>query len=363
MFPKSDRLLGFEALIRWQHPLRGLLLPGMFIALLDRHPLAITLGDWVIETALAQLARWSAQGLHTMVSVNIDALQLLDPDFGDRLQQQLRQQPTVLSSQLELEILETGALENIAHVSALIARLQGMGLQCALDDFGTGYSSLTFLKQLTAHTLKIDQSFVHGMLDDAEHATIVNSVLGLARNFERCALAEGIETEFHGRSLIEFGCEYGQGYAIARPMPAADVPNWLAQWHTPESWASSHPVGPRDIPILLAEVELRAWLKQLHACLVLHKPTSPAIDSHACRFGQWLNRPATRQRFDHHPYFAHIESIHESMHRRAEQLLARFHADPSADVKTELAILDAIGQNILDELHQLRRAHLDEGAF
>ncbi len=258
----SGRVVGFEALIRWQHPAHGLLAPGKFIPLINGHALAITLGNWVIETALAQLAQWQTQNLRTTVSVNIDAMQLLDPGFADRLQQQLAQQPSVNADQLELEILETGALENMEQVSALIARLKEMGLACALDDFGTGYSSLTFLKQLATHTLKIDQSFVRGMLDDTENASIVNSVLGLARNFDRKALAEGVETEAHGRSLIEFGCELGQGYAIARPMPAADVPAWLAHWHAPESWTQSVAVKPAQIPVLLAEVGVREWIKK-----------------------------------------------------------------------------------------------------
>jgi EAL domain-containing protein (putative c-di-GMP-specific phosphodiesterase class I) len=153
----SGEVIGFEALIRWLHPNQGLLAPASFIPLLNQHPVAITLGDWVIEHALAQLAAWQLLGLSTTVSVNIDAMQLHDPDFIGRLQRQLRAQPTVRPDQIELEILETGALENMAHVSALISELQDLGISCALDDFGTGYSSLTFLKQLTAHTVKIDQ--------------------------------------------------------------------------------------------------------------------------------------------------------------------------------------------------------------
>ena len=171
---------GFEALIRWQHPERGLVPPAQFIPLLEQHPLAIQVGNWVIETALAQLARWNAEGLRTCLSVNIESLQLQDLEFVPRLAQQLAAQPSVAAEQLELEILETGALNNMAHVSRLIAQLQGMGVACSLDDFGTGYSSLTFLKQLAAETIKIDQSFVRGMLDDSEHASIVTSVLGLA---------------------------------------------------------------------------------------------------------------------------------------------------------------------------------------
>ncbi len=235
----SGEVIGFEALIRWQHPSRGLLLPGLFIPALDQQPMAITLGNWVIVTALAQLARWNATGLHTMVSVNIDSQQLHDPDFADRLQRQLGAAATVAPQQLELEILETGAMENMAHVSALVQQLQRLGFECALDDFGTGFSSLTFLKQLPARTIKIDQSFVRGMLDDPQHAAIVNSVLDLARNFDRRALAEGVETQAHGCALIAAGCPFGQGFAIAHAMPAEEVPHWLTQWHAPDCWTVS----------------------------------------------------------------------------------------------------------------------------
>ncbi len=354
----SGEVIGFEALIRWQHPQRGLLAPGVFIPLLEHHPLAIALGDWVIEAALAQLARWDAQGLRTTVSVNIDAMQLHDPDFADRLQRQIEEQPAVSPQQLELEILETGALEDMAHVSALIARLQGMGIECALDDFGTGYSSLTFLKQLNASTVKIDQSFVRGMLDDAEDATIVNSVLALARNFDRRALAEGIETEANGTALIEFGCTFGQGYLIARPMPALQVPAWLASWQTPAAWAHSRAVGPRDIPLLLAEAEHRGWLKRLQAQVAGREPVMPPDSSCPCRFGEWLQRPATRQRFTSLAGFDRLEATHQELHLCARDILTRLQtgAPPGA----ELACLADLSNDLLAQLRQLRQKHPPE---
>ncbi|AGX86955.1 EAL domain-containing protein [Candidatus Symbiobacter mobilis] len=352
----SGRLVGFEALIRWQHPERGLLAPAAFIPLLDKHPLAIKLGDWVIEAALEQTARWNAQGMHTIVSVNIDAQQLLDPDFPQRLERQLGASPTVQSHQLQLEILETGALENIALVSALITRLHDMGVECALDDFGTGYSSLTFLKQLQARTLKIDQSFVRGMLDDAEHATIVNIVLGLARNFDRRVLAEGVETLLHGRALIEFGCEFGQGYAIARPMPASGVQPWITSWRAPEMWTHSRAVGPQDVPSLLAEVEHRAWCKQLRTAVQQRTQSPPQLDPNGCRFGQWLNRPATRQRFDHHPGFGSLQNLHQTLHQRAQKLLEIASAQQGGQVTAELAAVETLSQRLLDELRSLRSA-------
>ncbi|MDZ4236703.1 MAG: EAL domain-containing protein [Hydrogenophaga sp.] len=317
----SGKVVGFEALIRWQHPQRGLVLPGQFIPLLEQHPLAIQVGNWVIETALAQLARWNAEGLRTGLSVNIESLQLQDPDFVPRLARQLADQPSVEANQLELEILETGALDNMAHVSRLIAQLHGMGVACALDDFGTGYSSLTFLKQLAAQTIKIDQSFVHGMLDDTEHASIVNSVLGLARSFDRHTLAEGVETEAHGQMLVELGCEMAQGYTIARPMPAEAVPAWLAQWHPPPSWQTTSALEAGDVPLLMGEVEHRAWMKATQARLAGQQGTPTPHSHDTCRLGHWLDKPTTRQRYGHLSAFQTLVQQHSTLHALGAQLL------------------------------------------
>jgi diguanylate cyclase (GGDEF)-like protein/hemerythrin-like metal-binding protein/PAS domain S-box-containing protein len=351
----SGEVIGFEALIRWQHPTQGLLPPGNFIPLLNQHPVAITLGDWVIEHSLAQMATWLLGGLSTTVSVNIDAMQLHDPDFIGRLQRQLHAQPTVRPDQIELEILETGALENMAHVSALISELQELGISCALDDFGTGYSSLTFLKQLTAHTVKIDQSFVRGMLDDAEDATIVNSVVTLANNFDRRALAEGIETEAHGKALIDFNCEFGQGYAIARPMPADDVPPWLVQWRLPPSWTQTHTKAKQDITALLAETAHRSWLKHVHAFVAQQLPLPPTHQPQVCRFGQWLNKPSTRKRFSKQPDSGLLTLMHNQLHQQAEQIVSRVQSDKRVDVSLELAALDLLSADMLAVLHRMRQ--------
>jgi EAL domain-containing protein (putative c-di-GMP-specific phosphodiesterase class I) len=352
----SGEVIGFEALIRWQHPTRGLLPPANFIPLLNQHPVAISLGDWVIENALAQIAAWQLQGLTTTVSVNIDAMQLHDPDFIGRLQHQLHAQPSVQPMQLELEILETGALENMDHVASLISELQDLGISCALDDFGTGYSSMTFLKQLTAHTVKIDQSFVRGMLDDAEDATIVNSVLTLANNFDRRALAEGIETEAHGKALIDFNCEFGQGYAISRPLPASEVLPWLAQWRLPMSWMQTHTRATQDIAALLAETEHRAWLKHLHAFVAQQQPLPPIHQPHVCRFGQWLNKPSTRKRFGQQPDSALLTLMHNQLHQQAEQVVMKVQSDKQADVSDALAAVDHLSSEMLGVLHRLRQA-------
>jgi diguanylate cyclase (GGDEF)-like protein len=322
----TGEVAGFEALIRWQHPQRGLVPPGQFIPLLEQHPLAVTLGDWVIETALAQLAAWNARGLCTRVGVNVDALQLADPDFAPRLASQLAAQPGVAPAQLDLEILETGALDDMAEEAALIARVQRMGVTCSLDDFGTGFSSLTFLKQIAAQTIKIDQSFVLGMLDDSEHASIVNSVLGLARSFDRYTLAEGVETEHHGRMLLELGCDLAQGYAIARPMPAAEVPAWLSRWQVPPSWLHITPLEPGDVPLLLAEVEHRAWMKAMRKYLAEAEAETEPRGAQACPFGVWLAQPATQRRYGRMAELGEVEVRHHALHREGAALLGTVQA-------------------------------------
>jgi len=232
----TGEVLGAEALIRWQHPERGLLPPGLFLPVIEDHPLSVDVGEWVIATALAQMAQWRAQGMDWSVSVNIGARQLQQENFASRLADLLARYPNVNPARLELEILETSALEDIAWVSQVMSTCQALGVRFALDDFGTGYSSLTYLKRLPAEMLKIDQSFVRDMLTDRDDLSIVQTVIGLAAAFHRKVIAEGVETVAHGAALIPMGCELAQGYGIARPMPAHDFPAWAASWRPDPSW-------------------------------------------------------------------------------------------------------------------------------
>jgi diguanylate cyclase (GGDEF)-like protein/PAS domain S-box-containing protein len=236
---RTGDVVGVEALIRWQHPERGLLPPGVFLPGIELDPVGVQLGEWVIRAALMQASAWKAQGLYLPISVNVDAYQLQHADFVSHLQALLAAYPDVHPGQIELEVLETSAMQDIARVSETMRACQAMGVQFALDDFGTGYSSLTYLKRLPAHTLKIDQSFVRDMLDDPDDLAIVDGVVGLARAFGRAVIAEGVETQAHGRRLVALGCDCAQGYGIARPMPASQLVGWLDQWKHQSSWINS----------------------------------------------------------------------------------------------------------------------------
>ena len=233
---RTGMIVGAEALIRWQHPERGLLSPAEFLPVIEDHPLAIEVGEWVIDSALGQCESWAETGLVIPVSVNVGARQLQQPGFVDRLRWILESHPSIEPWHLELEILETSALEDVARVAEVIESAREYGVSFSLDDFGTGYSSLTYLKRLSVSQLKIDQSFVRDMLVDPDDLAILDGVISLARAFRRQVIAEGVETVEHGRMLLQLGCELAQGYGIARPMAGEDLPGWVAAWEPDAAW-------------------------------------------------------------------------------------------------------------------------------
>ncbi|MGA3081332.1 MAG: EAL domain-containing protein [Terracidiphilus sp.] len=241
---RTGTVVGAEALIRWQLPERGLMPPAAFLPIIEDDPLAVELGEWVIDTALTQMETWLEDGLDIPVSVNVSAMQLQQANFPDRLRALLAAHPSIEPSRLELEVLETSALQDMAQASQTIHACTEIGVTFALDDFGTGYSSLTYLKRLPSRILKIDQSFVRGILDDAEDLTIIEGVLLLALAFRRMVIAEGVESVEHGMTLLQMGCELAQGYCIARPMPAKDLPSWVASWRPDHRWATAYRERP-----------------------------------------------------------------------------------------------------------------------
>ena len=226
----SRQVVGAEALIRWLHPERGLLAPGAFLPVIEDDDLIVDIGNWVIEETLKQMTVWRDGGLDIAVSVNISAKHLSQPNFIHRLHDMLAASPGTPAFRLELEVLETSALDDISKVEQLIIECRQMGIGFSLDDFGTGYSSLTYLRRLSADTLKIDQSFIRNMLDNPEDRAIVAGVIGLAIAFKRKVIAEGVETVAHGNALLGLGCTLLQGYGIARPMPAQDMLGWVKDW-------------------------------------------------------------------------------------------------------------------------------------
>ncbi len=353
---RSGRIVGAEALIRWQHPERGLLSPAAFLPVIEEHVLAVEVGEWVIDTALTQLEIWQAAGLHIPVSVNVGARQLQQTNFVARLSALLANHPQIKPSDLELEVLETSALEDIAQVSRVMHACREIGVSFALDDFGTGYSSLTYLKRLPAFQLKIDQSFVRDMLDDPEDLAILEGVLGLASAFRRQAIAEGVESIEHGVMLLQLGCELAQGYGIARPMPASELPAWCATWRTDPTWANVAAISHDDLPLLFAGVEHRAWIKSIKDYLSGDLAIPPSLDHKQCRFGAWLDAEALAQDGDLTFNLA-IEPIHQRVHALAAELLQQHALNDAADTQSRFAELDALRDKLLAQLKLQVRQH------
>ena len=344
---RTGQVIGAEALIRWQHPENGLLPPAVFLPVIEEHPLAISVGEWVIHSALGQIERWQNAGLYLPVSVNIGAHQLQQPDFVERVRAILAEHPDVTPGRLTMEVLETSALEDLTHVSRVIEACRAMGVGFALDDFGTGYSSLTYLKRLPVRKLKIDQSFVRDMLDDPDDLAILEGILGLARAFRRQVIAEGVETVAHGELLLKLGCELAQGYGIARPMPAADLPGWVATWRPDSAWNNRQPAQRDDLPLLFARTEHRAWLAALENYLKGVREVPPMLDPRQCRFGQWLHAEG-QARYKGQPAFQTIARLHRQMHDRAAEICER-HSSGKDTTPASLAELRDLLEALINE--------------
>lgn len=355
--PKVDlrrgKVFGVEALIRWQHPELGLLPPLRFLPMIENHSLGLRVGDWVLDTALLQLEAWSSQGIDLSISVNVSAQQLQQPDFVVRLEQRLAAHPDLPNERLELEVLETSALEDFARVSQVIAACARMGVSFALDDFGTGYSSLSYLKNLPAAVLKIDQSFVRDMLDDPEDLAILDGILGLVSAFRRRAIAEGVETHGHCKQLLQLGCDFAQGYYIARPMPANEIPRWLDNWQ-PDTSLSQIPVISGDrLTILFAIVEHRAWVRGIEDYLQGEGQPPPLLDYQSCRFGVWLSGTVARLLIPEDTVAPLISHLHRQAHGIATEIVELHSTGKTVEAKRRLTELYSVRDELISHLENL----------
>lgn len=351
---RTGEVVGVEALIRWQHPEMNLMLPNAFLPVIEDHPLAVEIGEWVLDTALKQIHDWQTVGLTIPVSVNISPRHLQEEQFVDRLRELLAAHPAVNPSSLELELLESNAFENIRQVSDIMEACRDIGVLFTLDDFGTGYCSLTYLKQLPVSMLKVDQSFVRDMLDDPDDLAILDGVLGLALAFGCKVIAEGVETFEHGKMLLQLGCELAQGYGIARPMPGAQILQWSANWLTHQSWSGLTAMRRSDLPLLFARAWHRAWFSKLEQYLDGKLKQPPQLHSHQCQLGQWLNTAGTEHYADV-AQFQTIYQLHHNMHIRAIEICRLHDQGQTAETRTKLLELSLMRDELLEQLNTLVR--------
>lgn len=353
---KTGQVKGVEALIRWQHPQRGMVPPLEFLPVIASTDLEIRIGNWVIAQACEQLAGWHEQGLPLEVSVNISSYHLLWPGIGAYIETTLHSHPEIDARYLQLEILESTALDDLSAVNRIIKSCrEQLGISVALDDFGTGYSSLTHLRHLSVDTVKIDQTFVRDMLDDPDDYAIIESVIDLSQAFNRGVVAEGVESQEQGIVLLLLGCHLLQGYAIARPMPAAAIADWVTDYRPFPDWRfyADAELSAEQIAIAIRRFDTRQWLQRVQACLFAEPHDGvkswPIMEQRRTHLGRWLKQ-AQHDRQYGQDWLERIEQLQRQLHVLAESLLKRCEAGQREAAQAGFNDLRAIQQQIDDLL-------------
>ena len=224
----TGKLACMEALIRWHHPVRGVVPPGTFIPILEEMGMIGEVGRWIASAALADYAGWREGGLQLpRMAINISGQQLAEKDLEAFLLERLAAHG-LTGENLELELTEHCLVEDFERTNAILTRLSNQGIRIAIDDFGTGYSSFGYLQRLQFDTLKIDQAFVRG-LPSRKSTAIVEAVIGVARALDKTVVAEGVDSDRKRQKLVELGCHVGQGYLFSVPIPAEEVLEWCAR--------------------------------------------------------------------------------------------------------------------------------------
>jgi len=340
----TGEVFGVEALIRWVHPEKGLIPPLDFLPAIEGTELELKIGDWVVNQALAQLEDWNSNGIKLEVSINISSHHLQSELFYNQLDKALAKHPSVDSKSLQLEILESSALGDLDIISGIIKTCQEvLGVNIALDDFGTGYSSLTHLRNLSANTIKIDQTFVRDILDDPNDYAIIEGVIGLANAFNRKIIAEGVETTEHGLMLLIMGCNDAQGYGIAEPMPAEGFSDWLNNYQPNNEWRvfGSKNRTVKENKIMLFQLITACWINRF-SVNITSQPESvtlwPNIRNKRDHCGQWIKREKQDALFDKEVLLK-LEQAHKDFHLIAQSLQLKYQSGEIDTARAGLAEL------------------------
>jgi EAL domain-containing protein (putative c-di-GMP-specific phosphodiesterase class I) len=229
---KTKTIAGFEALIRWDHPVRGILPPIEFLPFLNGSDSIVELDEWVLNDVFRQVGEWREEGLLTTVSLNITSQSILLPGFVNTVESICESNKNIPVSSIQFEILETSILEDMEFAKKQLDEIRVLGIKVALDDFGTGYSSLGYLRNLPTDYIKIDQSFISGIIDNSGDQAIVKGLVQLSKDFDMKVVAEGIEDAAVLDKISLLGCDIAQGYYLSKPMPSESVIDWLSK----KSW-------------------------------------------------------------------------------------------------------------------------------
>ncbi len=369
--PKIDlntlAVIGFEGLIRWQHPGEGLLTPAHFLPALHGTVQEIMLGEWVVEQAIKQLQMWQAAGLNLSLSINISPKQIQRKSFREFVLSILEKTPSGIAEHLEIELLEDSDVEDGHETAENMHALKSQGVKFLLDDFGTGYASLAHFYDLPFDVLKIDQDFVKQMLDRNDNLDIVEGVLKLSEAIQRPVVAEGVESIEIGFMLMKMGCHYAQGYGIAKPMPMEAVTGWLESWNGVNPWHDlqaelqdenhrydlgvaifSHRWWVRAIKLHLQSATEEASLNGVAAM--------PELDESRCQFFRWY-RGIGLSRYSEQPGYAFLQGGHHELHELAKAVKACADIGDYEQAWHIFARLQRLSEELINTLKKLEQGY------
>lgn len=344
----TAKVVGLEALLRWQHPEKGLLLPKQFLSDLNNHPLSLQIGDWVLHQVLHQIEELLACNIKIPINVNVSAYQLQHPNFVKKLFDTLARYPNVPHRLLMLEILETEAIEDLTLVSQIIAECKAKGINFSLDDFGTGYASLTFLKELSTSEVKIDRSFIINIFDNPKDLAILKIIIESCKVIGRTLIAEGVETVAHGKLLELLGCHLIQGYAIAKPIPPAKLITWIKNWHLGPEWRKTR-FSQAELSNLV-KISIKHYLHYQSIRLYLdnHQFPKPQLCLQACPVEQWFLE--NQQTIKEDRQFKKVCDLHHKEHKLGNIIIQLIQTGQKEQAAKQLVTLDSLRINFLKEL-------------
>ena len=355
----TGEVFGVEALIRWRHPKKGIVLPLDFLPLIDKTNIEIELGEFVIMQAVKQIYHWQQHGINLQVSINISVTHLQSDSFFEHLKQALNKYHLQNTNNLQLEILESSDLGDLDSISDIINVCKNdIGVNIALDDFGTGYSSLSHIRNLSPNTIKIDQTFVQDMLDDPDDAAIIDGVIGLADSFNLDLIAEGVESVEHGEMLILMGCINAQGYIISHPIPAKNISKWLINYKPNKTWLkySQLNLNKNQNRIKIFKLTTTRW-KNKFVENILSYPEDidswPIMDPNKCPCGMWINR-AIQDKLFKKKSIKLLDKSHQKLHKISENILALYQKEEFFKARSQLPLLSKTFDEMIEVLKQCK---------
>ncbi|HLS51636.1 MAG TPA: EAL domain-containing protein [Burkholderiaceae bacterium] len=364
---RTRAVVGFEALLRWQHAERGLLEPARFLPAAIEAGVATAIDLWVVRQAFYQLSQWRENAvLVGSLSINISASTIGDQQFVEHLKTLLNEFPTLHARTIEFEVLESSAIRSLSDAHETLQRVRDLGFRLALDDFGTGYSSLALLRHLPVSTLKIDQSFVQNMFTSRSDLSLIESVIRLARAFQLDLIAEGVESIAQGEALLSLGCSTIQGFSVSPPMPVTEVSDWLDNFFAGHHvYLGQRPVQASVEPSIAAvSLHHRLWLSRIEEFVAdfnQDDEVSLDLDIDQCAFGEWLHWAKRETTVANQVGFDQIVMLHEDIHAAAAHIVSLVKHDKHKEARKQMERLYTMQSQFLYELNSLQMPTIHSG--